>query len=717
MRGFWIKAWLVAAALISGSAASAQAVQQSGAIAPYHLGSWASNSWLQDGGSPDSPAVNALGLFGGTSCSFGISSQTSPGVSTKPYSALTICQSPTTTTFNVAGVNGQATPTVQFNIGGTIYPFPQNGATSITGPYAGQVTQPLSSPTTAAYFPADCLNIFSYLTPTQQAAVQTGTSTVDFSPILVSAMNALQTNKLDANSYGTNKICLPAGTYPLNETVDIHTAVIIEGAGGAGYEGQNTGTAFVVPANTSAFIVNTQLTDGPNTITPPPYLPNGANSVLRDLAIIAKPGTTVSATYGIWARATMAGSNLFIRGFPYGIYANACGSTGPTSGAADGLNFDRISVEGYNGSAHVGIDGIHLEGCESNTAHITKAVVHNQNGWCFYDNSFYGADFVTPESAGCGFKSRVNYSGASYVAAPTTTSALLASTTPGTNSAIWVPITYNAGYATWNGTGPWYPGGDYFGNTSLFLQPYTEGGSPNSYGYNSLAIGGEQPTWNSGAPWINEQTGTVVVNPDLKINGNYSSETTSVGLQLSAGVPFQYCASTNFSGCFQLGQSGPDLRLSYGLSSGQDYGFFTGINTAYTFGRTAPVPGVEWITRLAIPDINGNLGPSRFISACTASPTTTGDAVGEICINASAARGQPMGWVETTQGSPDTWSPLALVPIPPSTVSGLPSCGSSIKGAKTYVTDASSPTYLGALTGGSSVVAPVFCNGSSWLSD
>ena len=33
-----------------------------------------------------------------------------------------------------------------------------------------------------------------------------------------------------------------------------------------------------------------------------------------------------------------------------------------------------------------------------------------------------------------------------------------------------------------------------------------------------------------------------------------------------------------------------------------------------------------------------------------------------------------------------------------------------------YVTDATAPTYLGTLTGGGSVVAPVFYNGSAWVS-
>jgi len=34
-----------------------------------------------------------------------------------------------------------------------------------------------------------------------------------------------------------------------------------------------------------------------------------------------------------------------------------------------------------------------------------------------------------------------------------------------------------------------------------------------------------------------------------------------------------------------------------------------------------------------------------------------------------------------------------------------------------YVTDATTPTYLGTLTGGGAVEVPVFFNGSAWVSD
>jgi hypothetical protein len=48
------------------------------------------------------------------------------------------------------------------------------------------------------------------------------------------------------------------------------------------------------------------------------------------------------------------------------------------------------------------------------------------------------------------------------------------------------------------------------------------------------------------------------------------------------------------------------------------------------------------------------------------------------------------------------------------TVSTLPT-ESTHKGCRAFVTDATSPTFMGTLTGGGAVVCPVFCNGAAWL--
>lgn len=67
--------------------------------------------------------------------------------------------------------------------------------------------------------------------------------------------------------------------------------------------------------------------------------------------------------------------------------------------------------------------------------------------------------------------------------------------------------------------------------------------------------------------------------------------------------------------------------------------------------------------------------------------------------------------------TPQTMRNLVCSALPqPYTVASLPTCSASTKNTWAVVTDANSPTYNGALTGGSTTIVPVFCNGSAWTS-
>lgn len=52
----------------------------------------------------------------------------------------------------------------------------------------------------------------------------------------------------------------------------------------------------------------------------------------------------------------------------------------------------------------------------------------------------------------------------------------------------------------------------------------------------------------------------------------------------------------------------------------------------------------------------------------------------------------------------------------PLTVATLPTCNGTTQYHWAVVTDATAPTYNGALTGSGTVKVPVFCNGISWTS-
>jgi hypothetical protein len=58
---------------------------------------------------------------------------------------------------------------------------------------------------------------------------------------------------------------------------------------------------------------------------------------------------------------------------------------------------------------------------------------------------------------------------------------------------------------------------------------------------------------------------------------------------------------------------------------------------------------------------------------------------------------------------PTTWTPVHA--------SAIGSCAAANKGRTQNVDDASSPTYLGTLTGSSSNAVRALCNGSAWVAD
>jgi len=154
----------VLAALSFSVVACAQgAVQQSGAVTPFHAVSWFGNGVVGDGGGFSSPTLSGVSMFNGANCPWAVSSQTGPGASTAPYGQFSVCQTLTTTTLNVQGVNGAATPTFQVNIGGTIYPFPGPGTGNVIGPATSVVNDFACFNNTHGTLLSDCGTGASYL--------------------------------------------------------------------------------------------------------------------------------------------------------------------------------------------------------------------------------------------------------------------------------------------------------------------------------------------------------------------------------------------------------------------------------------------------------------------------------------------------------------------------------------------------------------------------
>lgn len=58
---------------------------------------------------------------------------------------------------------------------------------------------------------------------------------------------------------------------------------------------------------------------------------------------------------------------------------------------------------------------------------------------------------------------------------------------------------------------------------------------------------------------------------------------------------------------------------------------------------------------------------------------------------------------------------LDCVPATPKTLASLPTCDSTLKGARALITDALAPAFLVTAVGGGAITVPVFCNGTAWM--
>lgn len=122
MPGLWRQVKLLAGLILlslSPVPACAQgSIQQAAAVTQFHVPYWYSNGVVADGGLPGSPFVSALGLFNGSACPLGVSSQTGPGAWTTAYAQLSLCQTAAAATISSAGINGSPTPPFTINLGG-----------------------------------------------------------------------------------------------------------------------------------------------------------------------------------------------------------------------------------------------------------------------------------------------------------------------------------------------------------------------------------------------------------------------------------------------------------------------------------------------------------------------------------------------------------------------------------------------------------------------
>ena len=144
-----------------------------------------------------------------------------------------------------------------------------------------------------------------------------------------------------------------------------------------------------------------------------------------------------------------------------------------------------------------------------------------------------------------------------------------------------------------------------------------------------------------------------------------------------------------------------ELALYYAAPATLQLGANTATASATAIGQTIKGPNATGTT---------STGGSLTIAGGTG--TSAG---GSVIISTAATTTQATA-VTVNKDGVTTFAKPPVLPV--YTVATLPATAAAgmVQGAHAVVTDATTPTYLGALTGGGAVVCPVFYNGTAWVS-
>lgn len=182
-------------------------------------------------------------------------------------------------------------------------------------------------------------------------------------------------------------------------------------------------------------------------------------------------------------------------------------------------------------------------------------------------------------------------------------------------------------------------------------------------------------------------------------------DTTVNGINLvlnSAGSPTGFANGFACRTSFRTGKWNNCNVVEDGASS--QYSYFIGATSSSANSDTQPIGLVSY-----------NDSGSRYIA------TILGDRNGALVLRPGASGGS-IAFQDSASASNNAYvnSTAFTMAVPVIlknyTVATLPSCVAGLKGALAYVTDATAPTYNGALTGGGTNGVPVACSGTAWSS-
>lgn len=533
------------------------------------------------------------------------------------------------------------------------------------GTYTGQLIQPATGPITNTN--GNCLNIFTFLSPSDQAAIQAGSWTpgaapTDLAAVYTKAQDALLVNPLGGGAAtGGNCIFSPPGKYAFNGPMTIKRNVTFQGAGGGGVGAFGYATLWVWPIDTAGVLV-----------------PYGGSFTqdgwsIRDTALLSIGGTDHTKD-GILSNKRGSVIDVAVMGFPGDLVHFKAAA--PSAGNANGWYVSRLNLIGLNpftsSSTPLNVNALHLEGPDTNAGLSEIIDCSYINGACIMDESGLGNAHIASEASNTGKKAQVTYSGHNYQAWGTATTAQLSANQPDISPTYWRDLGAGSGFTTWTTSQPSHtfePGSTYVvtgaSSASILQNMYVESSDPPGYlGQHTIAIGGLVSTgWTGIGLAVYAGQGVASSSIPFGYNNVDSAGTGTITGQLGGsalGTVFQV-GGTSFFGSgaeYKIQQSGNDIIERFGGLADRIFGWKTGISTTTTFGGSTAVPYAGGYTNLLVGDgSTGGINTAnwRVLRTCSASPSTTTMARGNICFNRSISSKGVAAWLLATSGSPDTY--------------------------------------------------------------
>ena len=196
--------------------------------------------------------------------------------------------------------------------------------------------------------------------------------------------------------------------------------------------------------------------------------------------------------------------------------------------------------------------------------------------------------------------------------------------------------------------------------------------------------------------------GTIGLYTRASVRLNFTIGGTDAGVELGSNLlALQSTCELNWTSG-TLPSSGPDLYLTRRGTANLRLG---------AADAAAPVA-----QKLSVQSVSAGTSNTAGTNLTITGSQSTGSGVGgSIIFETAAANSGGGATVQNTLATAMVIDSVKTVRLGTGyTVATLPAAGTA--GRRTYVTDATAPTFLGTLTGGGGVVCPVFDNGTAWVS-